>query len=77
MPDAEVLRSHLAERYGFRAPTLYKLDQDVVLLRRDEGPNWVARVFPAERPLAAVEDAADARRLARMLAERIRASLDS
>ncbi len=65
MPEAEELRSHLAERYGFRAHTLYTLDQDVVLLRRDEGPNWVARVFPAERPRAAVEgDAAILRWLA-------------
>ena len=59
MPEAEELRSHLAERYGFRAHTLYTLDQDVVLLRRDDGPNWVARVFPAERPLEAVEGDAE------------------
>lgn len=55
MPEAEELRAHLAERYGFRAHTLFNFDQDVVLLRRDGGPSWVARVFGPERPLAAVE----------------------
>lgn len=53
--EAEELRSHLAERYGFRAHTLFTFDQDVVLLRRDDGPSWVARVFGPERPRAAVE----------------------
>ncbi len=55
MPEAEELRSHIAERYGFRAHTLYTLDQDVTLLRRDDGPSWVARVFSPERARAAVE----------------------
>jgi hypothetical protein len=45
VPEAEELRSHLVERYDFRAHTLYTLDQDVTLLRRDDGPNWVARVL--------------------------------
>jgi Ser/Thr protein kinase RdoA (MazF antagonist) len=57
--EPEDVRSHLAERYGFRAQTLYALDQGVTLLRRDDGPNWVARVFPPERPLAAVEGDAE------------------
>lgn len=55
MPEAGELRSHLAERYGFRAHTLYTLDEDVALLRRDEGPSWVARVFGPTRSRAAVE----------------------
>ena len=59
MTEAEELRSHLAERYGFRAHTLYTLDQDVVLMRRDDGPSWVARIFPEERPLAAVQGDAE------------------
>ena len=63
--EPEALRSHLAERYGFRAHTLYTLDQDVILLRRDDGPSWVARVFGPGRAAAAVEgDAAVLRWLA-------------
>jgi Ser/Thr protein kinase RdoA (MazF antagonist) len=65
MPEPEELRSHLAERYGFRAHTLFTFDQDVILLRRDDGPNWVARVFGPQRDPAAVEgDAAVLRWLA-------------
>ena len=45
MAEAEELLAHLAERYGFRAQTLFSFDQDVVLLRREDGPNWVVRVF--------------------------------
>ncbi len=54
MTEAEELVSHIGERYGFRAQTLFTFDQDVVLLRRDDGPNWVARVFGPERPLPRV-----------------------
>jgi Ser/Thr protein kinase RdoA (MazF antagonist) len=65
MTDPEALRVHLVERYGFRAQTQFPFDQDVVLLRRDDGPSWVARIFPAERPVSAVErDAAILRWLA-------------
>jgi Ser/Thr protein kinase RdoA (MazF antagonist) len=59
MPSAEDLRSHIAERYGFRAHTLFKFDEDVVLLRRDDGPSWVARVFSPQRPVDAVAGDAD------------------
>jgi Ser/Thr protein kinase RdoA (MazF antagonist) len=59
MAEPEELRSHLAERYGFRAHTLFTFDQDVILLRRDSGPSWVARVFPESRPLTAVEGDAE------------------
>jgi Ser/Thr protein kinase RdoA (MazF antagonist) len=54
MAEPEALRTHLLDQYGFRARTLFTFDQDVVLLRRDDGPNWVARVFPARRPGTAV-----------------------
>ncbi|MDE3133706.1 MAG: hypothetical protein KGL15_06550 [Acidobacteriota bacterium] len=76
--EGEELRAHLAQRYGFRARTLYTLDQGVTLLRRDDGPSWVARVFN-ERPAAAVagEDALEARRLADVLAARVRQRLGS
>jgi Ser/Thr protein kinase RdoA (MazF antagonist) len=59
MADPEALRVHLAERYGFLAQTQFTFDQDVVLMRRDDGPSWVARVFPAERPIAAVKGDAE------------------
>jgi Ser/Thr protein kinase RdoA (MazF antagonist) len=55
MVEAEELRSHLAQRYSFRAHTLYTLDEGVVLLRRDDGPSWVARVFGPQRPRSAAE----------------------
>jgi Ser/Thr protein kinase RdoA (MazF antagonist) len=55
MTDPEALRVHLVERYGFHAQTQFTFDQDVVLMRRDDGPSWVARVFPAERPISSVE----------------------
>lgn len=65
MPTAEELRSHLAERYGFRAHTLFNFDEGVVLLRRDDGPSWVARVFGPQRdPVAVGGDAAILRWLA-------------
>lgn len=63
--EAEELRSHLAQRHGFRAHTLLHFDEDVVLARRDAGPSWVARVFGPQRDRAAVEgDAAVLRWLA-------------
>jgi Ser/Thr protein kinase RdoA (MazF antagonist) len=62
MPSAEELRSHIAEHYGFRAHTLFRFDDDVVLLRRDDGPSWVVRVFGPERQRAAVEGDAEALR---------------
>jgi Ser/Thr protein kinase RdoA (MazF antagonist) len=55
MTDPEALRVHLVERYGFHTQTQFTFDQDVVLMRRDDGPSWVARVFPPERPVSAVE----------------------
>jgi Ser/Thr protein kinase RdoA (MazF antagonist) len=55
VPEAEELRSHLMERYGFRARTLFTFDEDVILLRRDDGPSWIARVFGPQRERSAVE----------------------
>jgi Ser/Thr protein kinase RdoA (MazF antagonist) len=54
---AQEIRAHIAERYGFGAQAVLSLDQDVWLLRRDSGPSWVARVFPAGRRAAAEGDA--------------------
>lgn len=65
MAEIEELRAHLADRYGFRAKTVFSFDDDVTLLRDADGTGWVARTFPAERPRAAVEgDAAILRWLA-------------
>jgi Ser/Thr protein kinase RdoA (MazF antagonist) len=54
---AQEIRAHVADRYGFRAHTVLSFDQDVSLLRRDGGPNWVVRVFPAGRRTAVQGDA--------------------
>jgi len=59
MVDVEELRAHLADRYGIRVSAMLTLDQDVILMRRTDGPNWVARAFPAERPLEEVEGDAE------------------
>lgn len=59
MPEIEDLRMHLADRYGFRAQATFAFDRDVVLLRPDRGPSWVVRIFPPERPLAAIEGDAE------------------
>jgi hypothetical protein len=66
MPSAEELRSHLVERYGFRAHTLFNFDEGVTLLRRDGGPSWVARVFGPQRDPGAVAGDAE---ILRWLAE--------
>jgi aminoglycoside phosphotransferase (APT) family kinase protein len=49
------LPAHLEERYGISVRATEKLDVGVVRVDRLDGPSWVARVFPAARPLAAVE----------------------
>lgn len=59
MADVEELRAHLADRYGIRVSAMLTLDQDVILMRRSDGPNWVARVFPPGRPLAEVDGDAE------------------
>jgi hypothetical protein len=58
MTDVEELRAHLVDRYGIHVQAMLTLDQDVILMRRSDGPNWVARVFPESRP--AKEVAGDA-----------------
>jgi Ser/Thr protein kinase RdoA (MazF antagonist) len=59
MPEPEELQAHLSQRYGIRVQAMLTLDQDVTLLRRSDGPNWVARVFSAERSPAAAEGDAE------------------
>jgi Ser/Thr protein kinase RdoA (MazF antagonist) len=54
-PDAfDALGDHLARRYGIEPTALIELDVDVVRVDRADGPSWVARIFPRERPLEAV-----------------------
>jgi Ser/Thr protein kinase RdoA (MazF antagonist) len=52
--SVEGLAGHLAERYEIKITGLSDLDQGVVRVGRSDGPDWVARVFAAERPFDAV-----------------------
>ena len=56
MPDraAERLRAHLEERYGIAVKAMTGLDVGVWRVARTDGPDWVARWFPASRPAEAV-----------------------
>jgi Ser/Thr protein kinase RdoA (MazF antagonist) len=53
--NAVGLMGHLIDRYKIRVDGLTGLDEDVFRVSRPDGPDWVARVFPPERPLDAVE----------------------
>jgi Ser/Thr protein kinase RdoA (MazF antagonist) len=56
---AERLRSHLEDRYGIDVVAMTDLDVGVWRVGRADGPDWVARWFPARRPVeSAVGDAA-------------------
>ena len=60
----DTLAAHLEARYGIQASRLAELDLGVYRVGRRDGPDWVARVFAAGRPIAAAEgDAALLRRL--------------
>ena len=61
----ERLRAHLETRYGITVDAMTQLDLGVWRVGRAEGPDWVARWFPARRPADAVAgDAAILRYLA-------------
>ena len=49
------LPAHLERTYGIRVARTAELDLGVLRVDRHDGPSWVARVFPAARPLAEVE----------------------
>ena len=61
----ERLRAHLQGQYGITVGTVTELDLGVWRVGRADGPDWVARWFPARRPAEAVAgDAAILRYLA-------------
>lgn len=60
------LPTHLEHRYGVTVTGSTALDVGVLRIDRRDGPSWVARVFPAARPMAEVDgDAAVLQRLAK------------
>ncbi|HVT70786.1 MAG TPA: phosphotransferase, partial [Trebonia sp.] len=52
------VRSHLAARYGIDVTAMTELDACVWHVGRADGPDWVARWFPARRGAAVAGDAA-------------------
>ena len=53
------LPAHLEDTYGTRIAATRELDGGVVRVDLDDGASWVARLFPAARPVAAVEGDAE------------------
>jgi hypothetical protein len=51
----EELGRHLRGSYGIEVSAVRALDAAVWRVDRRDGASWVARVFPAERPLEAVQ----------------------
>jgi Ser/Thr protein kinase RdoA (MazF antagonist) len=48
--DHTALDTHLSETYGIEVAAISELDADVLRVDRRDGPSWVARVFPEQRP---------------------------
>jgi len=65
------VRAHLEDEYGIRVSKMSELDQGVFRVSRPVGPAWVARIFPAARPVSAV--AGDAEILRFLAGHRFRA----
>jgi Ser/Thr protein kinase RdoA (MazF antagonist) len=57
------LPAHLNDAYGIDVSDLTELDLGVLRIDHREGPSWIARVFPATRPMADVQKDADVLRL--------------
>ena len=53
------LGRHLEDRYGVEVRAVAPLDAGVFRVERRDGPDWVARVFAAQRPLAGVQEDAE------------------
>jgi Ser/Thr protein kinase RdoA (MazF antagonist) len=49
------LPAHLQQHYGIAVAGVTELDIGVYRVIRADGPDWVARVFPAARPTSAAE----------------------
>jgi Ser/Thr protein kinase RdoA (MazF antagonist) len=60
--DTGALAAHLSSRYGISVDEVQQLDSGVMHVVRADGPDWVARVFPADLPSDAIR--ADAATLA-------------
>jgi hypothetical protein len=59
MPDTGAgagarVRAHLEDEYGIQVSKMSELDQGVFRVSLPVGPAWVARIFPAARPVSAV-----------------------
>jgi Ser/Thr protein kinase RdoA (MazF antagonist) len=65
------VRAHLEDEYGIRVSKMSELDQGVFRVSQEVGPAWVARIFPAARPVSAV--AGDAEILRFLAGHRFRA----
>jgi methyltransferase (TIGR00027 family) len=57
--DIDSLADHLEATYGIEVAKQRELDVGVFRIDRHDGPSWVARVFPAARPLEAVRGDAE------------------
>jgi methyltransferase (TIGR00027 family) len=53
------LADHIDHAYGVAVTGIEQLDIGVFRVERHRGPDWIARVFPAARPLEAVRGDAD------------------
>jgi Ser/Thr protein kinase RdoA (MazF antagonist) len=53
------LPTHLEHRYGSTVTGSTALDVGVLRIDRQDGPSWVARVFPAARPMTEVDGDAE------------------
>ena len=56
---ATSLAPHLQARYGIEVAAVAALDAGVFRVDRRDGPSWVARVFPVDRPVADVKAEAE------------------
>lgn len=52
------LATHLEDRYGIEVARITQIESVHRVDRRD-GPSWIARVFPASRPLEKIEGDAE------------------
>ena len=57
------LDGHLRATYGISVTGVHELDVGVFRVQRDDGPDWIARVFPPERPFEAAGGDAEILRL--------------